>query len=225
MITNNMLSDALRYIGMPKNRADEEIKDQVTKTFEVLEGISAPKFTYRKLTLNKSELSGEDVFFENTSLIVKSRDLAKLLEHCEGCYILAVTLGQAVDRQIHLKQKLDMLEAVVLDACSSVLIDKVCDDIEIELMEKLEEGKYLTMRFSPGYGDVPLDFSSDILSLLEASKRIGLTLTKSHMLLPSKSVTAIIGISNKKENRQKSCASCNLVKQCMYRKRGERCGV
>ncbi len=225
MITQAMLSDALRYIGMPKDKADETIKQKVMDTFRFLVEIAMPRFTYRRLTLSKSELSDEDVFFENTSLIVKSKDLVKLLKNCESCYILAATLGQNVDKQIHLKQKLDMLDAVVLDACSSVLIDKVCDDIEVEIMEKLEESTYLTMRFSPGYGDVPLVFSEEILKLLEAPKRIGLTLTKSHMLLPSKSVTAIIGVSSQKENRQKSCAHCNLVKQCLYRKRGERCGL
>lgn len=225
MITQAMLSDVLRYIGMPKDKADETIKQKVMDTFSFLEEIAMPRFTYRRLTLSKSELSDEDVFFENTSLIVKSKDLVKLLKNCESCYILAATLGQNVDKQIHLKQKLDMLDAVVLDACSSVLIDKVCDDIEVEIMEKLEESTYLTMRFSPGYGDVPLVFSEEILKLLEAPKRIGLTLTKSHMLLPSKSVTAIIGVSSQKENRQKSCAHCNLVKLCLYRKRGERCGL
>ncbi len=225
MITQAMLSDVLRYIGMPKDKADETIKQKVMDTFRFLVEIAMPRFTYRRLTLSKSELSDEDVFFENTSLIVKSKDLVKLLKNCESCYILAATLGQNVDKQIHLKQKLDMLDAVVLDACSSVLIDKVCDDIEVEIMEKLEESTYLTMRFSPGYGDVPLVFSEEILKLLEAPKRIGLTLTKSHMLLPSKSVTAIIGVSSQKENRQKSCAHCNLVKQCLYRKRGERCGL
>lgn len=225
MITHTMLSDALRYIGVPKDRADETIKQKVMDTFSFLEEVALPRVTYRKLMLSKRELSEEDVFFKNTSLIVKSKDLVKLFKNCESCYILAATLGQDVDKQIHLKQRLDMLDAVVLDACSSVLIDKVCDDIEVELMEQLEENTYLTMRFSPGYGDVPLEFSGDILKLLEASKRIGLTLTKSYMLLPSKSVTAIIGVSNEKENRQKSCMNCNLVKQCLYRKRGESCGL
>lgn len=225
MITEAMLSDALRYIGMPKAKADEATLQKLKDTFDFLERLTVPRFTYRKLSLSKNQLSETDVFFENTSLVVQSRDLARLLKHCESCYILAATLGQEVDRQIHLKQRLDMLEAVMLDACSSVLIDKVCDEIEVELMEKLAPQTYLTMRFSPGYGDVPLAVSEEILKLLEAPKRIGLTLTKSHMLLPSKSVTAIIGVSSQKENREKSCGNCNLVKVCLYRKRGERCGL
>lgn len=220
-----MLSDALRYIGMPKAKADEMMIQKVRDTFHLLETMATPRFTYRKLALSKDELSEADVFFENTSLVVKSRDLANLLKNCESCYLLAATLGQEVDKQIHLKQRLDMLDAVVLDACSSVLIDKVCDEIEVELMEKLEADEYLTMRFSPGYGDVPLIVSEEILKLLEAPKRIGLSVTKSHMLLPSKSVTAMIGVSSQKENRKKSCGGCNLVKQCLYRKRGERCGL
>ena len=118
-----------------------------------------------------------------------------------------------------------MLEAMILDSCASVLIDKVCDDAEQEIMQTLRENEYLTMRFSPGYGDVPLEISSEILDILSAQKRIGLTLTKTHMLLPTKSITALIGISNQKENRQKSCGHCNLVKTCYYRRRGERCGL
>ena len=225
MVTEAMLSDALRYIGMPKAKADESMIQKVRDTFDLLETMATPRFIYRKLTLSRGELSETDVFFENTSLVVKSRDLANLFRNCESCYLLAATLGQAVDKQIHLKQRIDMLEAVVLDACSSVLIDQVCDEIEVGLMEKLAAGEYLTMRFSPGYGDVPLVVSEEILKLLEAPKRIGLAATKSHMLLPSKSVTAMIGISNQKENRMKSCGGCNLVKQCLYRKRGERCGL
>ena len=118
-----------------------------------------------------------------------------------------------------------MLDAVILDACASVLIDKVCDEAESGIIETLKENEFLTMRFSPGYGDVPLETSSDLIDILQATKRIGLSLTKSHMLVPTKSVTAIIGISSQKENRQKSCGACNLVKTCAYRKRGEQCGL
>ena len=134
MMTTAMMNEALRYIGMPANVADDETKDTVTKTFELLEKIARPRVTYKKLQVSIGEKSDErGVFFENTSLVVRSQDLEKLLAHAKACYILAATLGPEVDKQINIKQRLNMLEAVVLDACASVRIDKVCDDLEAEI--------------------------------------------------------------------------------------------
>lgn len=221
-MTHIMLKDALRYIGMPMEHATEEIIDKVKTAYELLERIARPKVTSQKLNVS---LDGNEVTFENTTLKVESSDLAKLLKNAKSCYIMAVTLGQEVDRQIGIKQRLDMLDAVVLDSCASVLIDKVCDEHEQELMKNLKEGEFFTMRFSPGYGNVPLEVQRPFLNVLQTEKTIGLTLTKTNMLVPTKSITAIIGISNQKENRQKSCGTCNLVKTCNYRKRGDNCGL
>jgi 5-methyltetrahydrofolate--homocysteine methyltransferase len=91
--------------------------------------------------------------------------------------------------------------------------------------KKLSENEYLTMRFSPGYGDVPLIASEGILEILNAKKRIGMGLTESSMLIPIKSVTAFIGISDRKEHRGLSCDSCSIADRCLYRKRGDFCGI
>jgi cobalamin-dependent methionine synthase I len=56
----------------------------------------------------------------------------------------------------------------------------------------------LTMRYSPGYGDWNLDVQPEILATLD-SGRIRLTSNISHILIPEKSVTAIIGIKDKKK--------------------------
>ena len=50
------------------------------------------------------------------------------------------------------------------------------------------------MRFSPGYGDFDLKYQKDILEYLDANKKIGISLTDSLMMIPTKSITAIIGI-------------------------------
>ena len=222
MITQSMISDALRYIGLPLGKADDQMKEKVQKGFRNLQQIANPKVIYQRVSIIRED---NQIMMQGTLCKIRSQDLMKLLQHSQECILMAATLGMEVDRQIANLQKLDMLDAVILDSCASVLIDKLCDDAEVEIMNALKENEYLTMRFSPGYGDVPLETSSEILDILSAQKRIGLTLTKTHMLLPTKSITALIGISNQKENRQKSCGHCNLVKTCMYRRRGERCGL
>lgn len=222
MATQGMIEEALRYIGVAQGKADKQMKRKVEETFLQVEKCVLPKSVYGLFGIKKNE---EVVHVVGTTCNVRSNDLIKLFKHSSSCIILAATLGISADQEISRRQKVDMLEAVIFDACCSVLIDKVCDEVEQKLMEELPEDQYFTMRFSPGYGDVPLEVSRDILQILSATKRIGLSLTASDMLVPTKSITALIGISSKKENRQKSCGKCNLVKTCMYRRRGDRCGL
>lgn len=224
-MNNIMLKDALRYMGMPVEHAEKELVDKVEATYRELAKLAQPRATYQKLSIHLDEINKDKVIFENTPVVIESSDLGNLLKNSKACYVMAVTLGQDVDRQVGIKQRIDMLDAVMLDACASVMIDKVCDDLEQELMGSLAEGEFFTMRFSPGYGNVPLESQRPLLNILQTEKKMGLTLTKTNMLLPTKSITAIVGISNQKENRQKSCGTCNLVKTCSYRKRGDRCGL
>ena len=221
-ISKIMIKDALRYIGMPSHQTSSPMSQQIEDTYKELEQLNASKYIYNHFPITINE---EVVSFEYTKLQVKSKDLAKLLANCNRCYVLAATMGQEADKQISRRQKTDMLEAVILDACASVLVDKICDDIEMEITEEISKNEFLTMRFSPGYGDVPLDVQQSILDILNATKQIGMSLTKTNMLLPTKSVTAFIGISHQKEERQKSCEVCSLVHSCIYRKRGDQCGL
>ena len=217
-----MIQDALRYIQMPASRQNKQIIQKIKDTYDELDKISLSKYVYNSLPIYLDE---DTVSFKHTKIKIISQDLSKLFKNCSRCYILAATLGQNVDRQIGIEQKKDMFDALVLDACASVLIDKICDDIEQKIIEELEEDEFLTMRFSPGYGDVPLIVQKQVTDVLNTSKRIGLNLTKTNMLIPTKSVTAFIGVSNQKENRMKNCAVCNLVGVCAYKERGDRCGL
>ena len=80
------------------------------------------------------------------------------------------------------------------------MIEAYCDACQKELStEAAKEGLYLRSRFSPGYGDFSLDYQKELLILLDAPKRIGLTVTDSMMLTPTKSVTAVMGLTAEKE--------------------------
>ena len=80
------------------------------------------------------------------------------------------------------------------DALCSAAIEGFCD----LLNARLAEGLSTRARFSPGYGDMSLEYQRDFISVLDAGKNIGLALTQSLMLTPTKSVTALIGIQNEK---------------------------
>ena len=214
------VDDALRCMGVPKEAREGELAERVARTFELLESFVRPRRVWGRFPVS---VEGQGIRLGG-EVRIESGDLARLMARSRECWVMAVTLGPEVDRRILLAQKRDMLDGVALDACASVRADALCDEAEGEIFRELREGEFPTMRFSPGYGDAPLSASADLIALLDATRRIGLTLTRSYMMTPVKSVTALIGISDQKEDRSRSCARCALGSACPYRKRGERCG-
>jgi cobalamin-dependent methionine synthase I len=83
-----------------------------------------------------------------------------------------------------------MSEGFVYDAIASAMVENLTDLAE----EMTVSGREHTGRFSPGYGDMPLEIQEELLSLLEGSRLLGITLTDSGLMSPSKSVTALIGL-------------------------------
>jgi cobalamin-dependent methionine synthase I len=111
---------------------------------------------------------------------------------------MAVTLGNLVDAKIRYYEKFNLTKALILDACATVIIESACDEIQEEIKkEALKTNKGITYRYSPGYGDFPIDIQKKILDILEAQKKIGLSVTEDSILIPRKSVTAVIGFQDR----------------------------
>ena len=218
--TPTMVDDALRFMGVPKEARSGEMAKRAYRTFELLEGFIRPRRVWGRFSVLADDLGIRLA----EAVRIESRSLARLMAHSRECWAMAVTLGPEVDRRILLAQKRDMLDGMALDACASVRADALCDEVEREIFRELREGEHPTMRFSPGYGDAPLTASADLIALLDATRRIGLAMTRSYMMTPIKSVTALIGISDQNEDRTRDCSRCSAGPDCPYRKRGESCG-
>jgi len=124
------------------------------------------------------------------------RSLA-LADHVAGAKFIclfAVTLGVQADMLISRYSVTDMGRSVITDATASVMVNEYCRSISDEVAaDPTLAGLRATKRFSPGFGDFGLRYQRDVLSLLNAGRRIGLTVTEGNMLVPTKSVTAAIG--------------------------------
>ncbi len=121
---------------------------------------------------------------------VESRDLYKNLFPCQEAFLLAVTLGEGVDRYLQRLSLFSVSGHFVADAVASALAEAAADLAEEELRGQLS----LRPRFSPGYGDMPLSFQESLLSLTDAPRRLGIKLGRSLLLSPQKTITAIMGI-------------------------------
>lgn len=115
------------------------------------------------------------------------KSIKKHLAGCSAFYYFAATLGQAVDVLINKTQLVSMSRAVVIDALAGAVLEEYCDKVCASLP------KTATTRFSPGYGDLPLDFQKTLLSACH-SEKLGIRALPSGLLVPSKSITAIIGV-------------------------------
>lgn len=139
-----------------------------------------------------SECGGElDLGFCRTA----SCDLKKALKGCESIILFAATVGVGIDRLIARYSALSPSRSLMFQAIGTeraeALCDAFCRDIEDE---KREAGAALGRRFSPGYGDLPLELQRDIFAVLDCPRKICVSLGDSLLMSPSKSVTAVIGV-------------------------------
>lgn len=105
---------------------------------------------------------------------------------------LCGTVGAAFDAWQRRLSVTSAADALVAQAIGAAAIERTMDELERETAAAvLAPGETLSPRRSPGYGDLPLTLSREILEHLDAPRRIGVTLTESLLLVPSKSVTAV----------------------------------
>jgi hypothetical protein len=212
-----VLRDAARYMGIKVGAAPAGFLERAESIYEELKSAERPKSVWRIFPI---ETVGGAVKFGG-AFEIAGGDLERACRDCDKAVLLAATLGASVDRLINKTQALDMSDAVILDACASAEIERICDIAEAEMEPHLDSAEYLAPRYSPGYGDVPLGESAKIIDALDAVRRIGLSVTKSGMLVPVKSVTAVIGISKSRGKRGGGCEICSMYGECSFAERGE----
>ena len=181
-----------------------------------------PRCTYRV-----SEIAWENGMpsLFGGQLVLPGRTAAVMLRTCSHAALLVCTLGTTFDALARQVQARDFADALLLDGFGGAYVEAGCNAAEREIAAKLP-GKYLTDRFSPGYGDLPLDVQSPLLALTDATRRLGVTLSESNLMNPLKSVTAVIGLSDTPQRAWiRGCDFCAMRTRCNLRKAGKTCGT
>ena len=214
------VNEALRYLGAGRG-APEALRRQAEACAAELAQAVQPSWVYRVFPL---ELRPAPCI-PALALELPGRMARTMLSGCDRVVLLACTLGAGFESLLRAEQARDMARAVILDACGSALVEQGCDALEQELAARLPDC-YRTDRFSPGYGDLPLDLQTPLCAALNAGRRLGLQVTQSLLLCPSKSVTAVIGLSDQPQMaRIRGCAHCSMAGRCSLRKGGQTCGI
>ena len=204
-----VLSEALRYMGYKGAKPDETTLRLIAECQRELAAVAAPVCCYSYSTV---ELLDDD----KTRLsfgTVKSRDLARHLKDCTGAYLFAATIGIGCDRLISKYSRIKPAKGVIIDALGSSCIEHFCDEAELAITKDIEKH---CSRYSAGYGDFSLAHQLDFMTVLDMRRLLGITLSDSLLMTPTKSVTAVIGIGAENRTCEAKCTQCPN-KGCIYR--------
>lgn len=210
--------EALRYLGCKGEINDERLLRQLDAAQRAAQELpDAAVLAERFLIEDGGKLTG-------TAFSAEGCAASALLDGCREAILFATSLGMQSERRLMRTQATSPADALVLDAVLSAAIERVCDAACEEIEKTLKaDGLAMTRRFSPGYGDMPLNQTAEIIEVLAADKLIGLTVSKQGLMIPRKSVTAIIGIKEGAltEQKRSACAECSMKSTCRM-KRTER---
>jgi hypothetical protein len=195
----------LENISEGMNIGSALIKPQV-----IYERYRVKKFVHQRLELitntsknGKGYLSGELI--------------AKHLAHSQEIIVIVCTVGDELDNMVSSLFKVNPVLAVVLDGYGSAAVEKL-SLLACNYFEKVaqKEGLFSTMPLNPGMIGWPVEIGQPEIFILVDTEDIKVTLTESLMMIPSKSLSMVIGLGVDKSVSSSSCDYCNLKGVCRY---------
>ncbi len=201
--------EAVRYLGYRKITPDENIMRMIEECEQELLNVVQARYCCVRTSVEFVRENVVDIGFGD----VQSHDLYNHLKGCHSVILFAATIGIGVDRLIAKYNRINAAKGVVLDALGSSAIEYWCDKAELELTKNDEKH---CARFSAGYGDFSLEYQRDFVSCLDVARKLGITLSDSLLMTPTKSVTAVIGIGAESRTCGNKCMSCDN-RNCIYR--------
>lgn len=200
-------------MGYSGQKLAPELKDRVDAAIARCSEVARPAHVVHAFAASELPLS------------LPGEDIAAHLAGAVEVALFAATLGHGVDQELRRLAVADPVGQVIFDAAATDAIEREADRVEAGIRSAAaDKGLFCSWRFSPGYGDLPLDVQSALLGVLNASRRLGITLTPSNLMVPTKSVTAIVGLHpTPQPGLASSCSVCSLAEFCALRARGARC--
>lgn len=178
-------NEVLRYAGC------KDADTQILKLIDECLGEVKNAISFRVCSCEFSvEVQGKICDFK--TFRISSEKLAKNLSGCNKAVVFAATVGVGIDRLISKYSYISPSKALIFQAIGAERIETLCDAFCSDIEKKY--GVKTKPRFSPGYGDLPIETQKDIFSMLDCERKIGLTLNDTLLMSPTKSVTAIVGI-------------------------------
>jgi len=221
------LNEAYLYMGGKGKPEKEDLRMLKEASSLILDTVSLRTID----RFSETEKTDKGISLKGTSIVLSGKAAGNLLKDCSSCMVFCVTIGQEAETLIRKWEVKDIAFAAALDVCASAAVESLCELEEKSIAQKYAKGRgkngadlFLTDRFSPGYEDMPLSLQKDLCGFLDTGRKIGVLLSESALMIPRKSVTAILGLSEKEQkHRDTGCAFCPSFPSCNFRKNGVTC--
>ncbi len=171
------------YLRLDGHEPDAALAARIAAMREAALKVIRPARVWRRIAWPKTD-----------GVFGASRKLARHLDGCHAAYLVCGTLGTGFDALLRRVSVVSGADALVLQAVGTAAIEEWMDCVENEIRAELAPGETLVRRYSPGYGDFPLEAQRELLGLLDSSRTVGVSLTDTLLMAPSKSVSAVIGV-------------------------------
>lgn len=189
--------EAARYSGCSKNIDESDpIALKIKESCSQMQKILMPQAVYYDfpLIIEPADENSTKKIIKFADITIESKDLGSNLKGCSRIILLAATIGAQVDNLIRKTQIKSSADGAIMQGTGAMFIESFVDKLNkmIELSAE-KKGQKAHPRYSPGYGDIPLELQKDFFRILPCNK-IGLTLMDTLIMAPEKSVTAFIGL-------------------------------
>lgn len=211
-IPREIIMRALGY--KDPNSAGDAIRGLVDEHLNAVVAAAEPQVIYCgtafNITGNRVELPSGHVFTGKT--------LHQAVGKCDGLVVGLVTLGRKVDKAIAEASSQDAFCGYLMDVISGLLVEMAAHQFWQHLVGDLSrEGYKATSFVSPGAAGFPLVEQRQVFSFLKP-ERIGVSLTDSCLMEPTKSLTLIMGYGKDivPAKHSHDCSTCDM-EDCLIR--------
>lgn len=223
-------SEMLRYLGYAGQALDQDLQQRIDDAATSVVADARICGVRRIFTVDAHGVDeqGEPcIALEGTCVKLRGRDVYRHLKDARYAALICCTLGMQTERKLRAMGTGDALAAALYDAACSAYVEDAVEMLDAGTREAgLANELNTNWRFSCGYGDCPLDAQPAILAALNAQRLCGLTTTPTNLLLPSKSVTCVMGLFDgpvHDAQTRPACSICRLRSSCAFRARGTTC--
>ena len=192
----------LRFLGYRGQELDDATAKRVDAAAARALELATPKASWRSYAIAGREPGAPPkVMLAGSVLTLAGEHIGRHLDGAAEAVVLAVTAGIGIDRELRRLALTDAIAEALLDAAGTVAVEAAADAASASIRAWAEaRGLRTGARFSPGYGDLPLACQPELLASVDAGRQLGITLTESLLMVPVKSVTAIIGVFEQEED-------------------------
>lgn len=233
--------EALGYLGYAGQRVDGALLARFNVLADECESVLGARFVWdifdvddRRSVIERSadvdcaaEAVQPCIALQGCGLVLPGRDIVRHLDGSSKVALMACTLGPESERELRKHTAISAADGVMFGACASALVEAAANAVEAQVVAQAASLKLGTnWRYSPGYGDLPLSVQPAVLAALNATRRIGLCATDTFMLVPQKSITAVVGLFEPGKGAggvRNACGTCQLRTCCAMRANGTTC--